>query len=61
MKPTLIIRMLRHAIGQDQHQMAEKMNITVQEYSRIETGRDKLNPDLAAQLAGIFGQSVEDF
>ena len=60
MKTSLKIRLLRHSIFHDQHQMAEKLNISVAEYSRIETGLDKLSPNIAAQLAGIFGQSVEN-
>ena len=60
MKTSLKLRLLRHNIAQDQHQMAEKLNITVQEYSRIETGLDKLNPNISAQLTSIFGRNMDD-
>lgn len=41
--------------------MTEKMNISVAEYSRIETGLEKPEKNILSQLASIFGLSTEEF
>lgn len=57
MKLGLKIRLLRHSVKLDQHQAAEKLQISVAEYSRIETGLDKAEDALFDRLVVLFGLS----
>lgn len=57
MKLGLKIRLLRHSAKLDQHQAAQKMQISVAEYSRIETGLDKAEDALFDRLVVLFGLS----
>ncbi|RYE16309.1 MAG: XRE family transcriptional regulator [Sphingobacteriaceae bacterium] len=56
-KTGLKIRILRHSAGLDQHQAAEKMEISVAEYSRIETGLTVADDGLFDRLVVLFGLS----
>ncbi len=51
------IRILRHSAGLDQHQAAEKMEISVPEYSRIETGLTVADDSLFDRLVILFALS----
>lgn len=57
MKLGLKIRLLRHSAKLDQHQAAQKMQISVAEYSRIETGLGKAEDALFDRLVVLFGLS----
>lgn len=61
MKMSLKIRLLRQQSGFDQHQMAENLNISVKDYSRIENGLTILNDTDLRQLANIFGLTIQQF
>lgn len=57
MKLGLKIRLLRHSAKLDQHQAAAKMQISVAEYSRIETGLVKSDDTIFDRLVVLFGLS----
>ena len=54
------IRLLRHQQNLTQEQVAEKLDITPQAYSRIEQGKTKINIDRLQQLANIFDIDITD-
>lgn len=55
MKLSLKIRLLRHSAGLDQHQAAEKLQISVADYSKIETGLVKADDSIFDRLVMLFG------
>lgn len=57
MKLALRIRKLRHSAGKDQHQAAALLQISVAEYSRIETGLTVADDSLFDRLVILFGLS----
>lgn len=61
MKSSLKIRLLRHLTHLDQHQMADKLNISVADYSQIETGLVKPGDAVFENLIAIFDFGIEQF
>lgn len=55
MKLSLQIRLLRHSAKLDQHEAAAKLQISVAQYSRIETGLDKSEEEIIERLTALFG------
>lgn len=54
------IRLLRHQQNLTQEQLAEKLDITPQAYSKIEQGKTKLNIDRIQQIANVFNVDITD-
>jgi len=48
---------LRHCAALDQHQVAEKLQISIAGYSKIETGRVKSEEAIFEELILLFGLS----
>lgn len=54
------IRLLRHQNDLTQEQLAERLHITPQAYSRIEQGKTKLSIERIQKLADIFNVDITD-
>jgi len=54
------IKTLRKLKGFSQEQMAEKLNMPQNSYSRIETGNVKLDIERLQQISNVFEMSIED-
>lgn len=61
MKLSLKIRTLRHLTGLDQQQAAEKLQISVADYSKIETGLLKADDMLFEAIIALFHLNCEQF
>ena len=54
------LRKLRNQKGLSQEEMAEKLNISQQVYSRIENGYKTLGHDEMKKIAEVFGTTIEN-
>lgn len=61
MKLGLKIRTLRHRAGLDQQQAAGKLQISIADYSRIETGLLKADDTLFEAMLALFSIEKEQF
>lgn len=61
MKLSLKIRLLRHRTGLDQQQVAEKLRISVGDYSKIETGALKADDAVFQSMVTLFNLDKEHF
>ena len=61
MKQSFKLRLLRHSAGLDQHQAAEKLNISVEDFSRIETGLAIPDGPDFENLLALFGLERRQF
>ncbi len=61
MKLNLKIRLLRHLKGLGQQQMAEKLNISIADYSKIEAGRFEAYDVVFEKMIALFDLGREQF
>ncbi len=61
MKLNLKLRLLRHLTGLDQQQIAEKLNIGVADYSKIETDLLKPGDAVFENMIALFRLGREQF
>lgn len=54
------IRFLRALQGFSQQEMAEKLNLSPNAYSKVEQGRTDITPDRLQKIADILDMKVED-
>lgn len=54
------IKRIRELFGKTQEEIATKLNITHQAYSRLERGETSIDTDRLEQIAQVLGISVED-
>lgn len=54
------LRRLRMQKGLFQHQIAEKVGISKQLYSKIERGERRLSYDMAVKIAGVLGTTPDE-
>lgn len=61
MKLSLKIRLLRHRTGLDQQQVAENLRISIEDYSKIETGALKADDAVFESMVTLFNLDKEHF
>jgi transcriptional regulator with XRE-family HTH domain len=54
------IKRIREMLGKTQEEVAEKLNLTAQAYSRMERGETSVSMERLAQIAAAFEMKVED-
>lgn len=55
------IKMLREIHHWSQEEMAEKMNMSLNSYARLERGETKLNIEKLEQIANVFNMDIFEF